>query len=185
MKTLRRDFFRDLKKHGEENNIPNISWTGVSLLRFLIATSKAKKVLEMGCANGFSSIIIADALEAHGGTLLTGDISEPSFSQAKENAKKINCSNIEFRFGDILKTVSLNDGLFDLIFIDAQKSKTHLFFDFAKTLLSNDGIIVIDDTKKFAHKMETFHKHFEKEKNDWNWFLVPEKDDAILVMTKK
>lgn len=182
---MRDDFFITLKTFGEQNNIPNISWTGVTLLRFLITTQNSQKVLEMGCANGFSSCVIADALEKTGGTLLTGDISEPSLKMAKENAKLANLKNIEFRFGDILQTIVPEDGLFDLIFIDAQKSHTHLFFDFAKSLLAKNGIIVIDDTQKFAHKMETFHKHFEKEKSEWNWFLVPEKDDAILVMSRK
>ncbi len=182
---MRHQFFSNLKAFGEINNIPNISWTAVSLLRFLIATTKSKNVLEMGCANGFSSCIIADALEKIGGRLLTGDISAPSLEMAKENAKKANLQNIEFRLGDILQTISSKDAPFDLIFIDAQKSHTHLFFDFAKTLLAPTGVIVIDDIQKFAHKMETFHKHFEKEKNDWYWFTVPEADDALMVMTKK
>lgn len=139
----------------------------------------------MGCANGFSSLVIAEQLEGWNGTLVTGDISEPSFLEAKKNAEIFGSKNIDFRFGNILETVSLADGPFDFIFIDAQKSHTHLFFDFAKQLLSSQGIIVIDDTQKFAHKMHTFHSHFQKEKDEWYYSIIPETDDAMMIFMKK
>lgn len=178
-------FLKTLKQYGLDNKIPNISWTGVSVLQMMISLRTPKKVLEMGCANGFSSLVIADALEKTGGYLLTGDISEDAVIAAKRNADACGITNIEIRLGNILTTVSAADGPFDLIFIDAQKSHTHLFFEFAKSVLSPNGIIIIDDTKKFAHKMHTFHDHFQKEKENWWWFIVPEEDDALMVLMPK
>ncbi len=184
-KKSRTEFFADLKQFGEDQNIPNISWICVNVLQFFLQLKKPKKVLEMGCANGFSSCIIADQLEKWDGELLTGDISEPSLESAKMNAKACNLGNIEFRFGNILETITQLDGPFDFIFIDAQKSWTHKFFIFAETLLSEDGIIVVDDTKKFPDKMKSFHNYIKREEDHWSFFTVPEPDDAIMVFTRK
>jgi len=178
-------YFTDLKQFGEEQNIPNISWICVNVLHFFLDLRKPKKVLEMGCANGFSSVVIADSLEKWNGKLLTGDVSEPSLESAKKNAEVCRLTNIEFRFGNILETIQKEDGPFDLIFIDAQKSWTHKFFIFAETLLADDGIIVVDDTKKFPDKMKSFHNHIARKKDEWSWFTVPEPDDAIMVFTRK
>ncbi len=184
-KKSRTEIFSLLKQFGEEHTIPNISWIGVSVLHFLLPLKKPKKVLEMGCANGFSSCIIANTIEKWGGSLLTGDVSEPSLDSAKANAEICNLQNIEFRFGDILQTITVQDAPFDFIFIDAQKSWTHKFFMFAETLLSEDGIIMVDDTKKFPDKMKSFHNHIEREKEKWSWFTIPESDDAIMVFVRK
>lgn len=181
----RSEFLKKLKQFGEEQNIPNISWTAVAVLQFFLELQKPKKVLEMGCANGFSSIIIADKLEQWNGKLITGDVSEPSLLSAKTNAKACNITNIEFRFGNILETIHSSDGPFDYIFIDAQKSWTHKFFIFASSLLAENGIIIVDDTKKFPDKMKSFHNHIAREKNLWHFFTIPETDDAIMVFTKK
>ncbi|HIQ57603.1 TPA: methyltransferase domain-containing protein [Candidatus Gracilibacteria bacterium] len=184
-KKSRTEIFAILKQFGEKQNIPNISWIGVNVLQFFLQLQKPKKVLEMGSANGFSSCIIADQLEKWDGKLLTGDVSEPSLESAQLNAEICNLQNIEFRFGNILQTIKKEDGPFDFVFIDAQKSWTHKFFMFAETLLSENGIIVVDDTQKFPDKMKSFHNHITREKDNWNWFTVPESDDAIMVFTRK
>ncbi len=184
-KKSRQEIFHALKRFGENQNIPNISWVGVNVLRFFLQLRKPKKVLEMGCANGFSSCVIADQLENWGGVLLTGDVSEPSLESAKLNAEVCGLQNIKFRFGDILQTIKKEDGPFDLIFIDAQKSWTHKFFIFAESLLKKGGIIIVDDTQKFPDKMKSFHNHIEREKDSWVWFTVPETDDAIMIFMKK
>jgi len=77
------------------------------------------------------------------------------------------------------------DGLLDCIFIDAQKSWTHKFFLHASSLLSENEIIIVDDTKKFSDKMKSFHNLIAREKENWNFFTVPETDDAIMVFNRK
>ncbi len=183
----RTQYLSRLRQFGEEQNIPNISPKGEEVLRFFLGIKKPKKVLEIGCANGFSSCVIASVIEEFSGKLLTGDVSEPSLKSAKINAQMMKLENIEFRFGDALSVFSPEkDGKFDFIFIDGQKSWTHKFFTFAKTFLAEDGIIVVDDTEKFPDKMKSFHNMIAREKDDWNFFSVPDsEDDAMMVFGKK
>lgn len=183
----RQDFLQALKEFGEQENIPNISWTGVDTLRFFLEVQRPMRVMEIGCANGFSSIVIADMLEQWGGELITCDVSAPSIASAKENWKMCGLQNIEVREGSALEVFERDEEKFDCIFIDGQKSWTHKFFEMAAQKLSLQGVIIVDDTKKFFEKMKSFKNLVEKEKNNWIFFEIPEEDeeDALMVFTRK
>jgi predicted O-methyltransferase YrrM len=182
----RRVMLEELKLFGLKERVPNISWEGVGVLRFFLMLKKPKKVLEIGSANGFSSIVIGDAIEQWGGTLLSTDISAPSVESAKKNIRLAQIKNVEIRFGDVLQTVSQTDGKFDFVFIDGEKKRTHEFFSFAESLLSEGGVIVVDDVRKFPEKMNMFWKRFSHEQHNWDCVEIPvDKDDAMLVMLKK
>lgn len=182
----REAFLKELKAFGKQENIPNISWEGVTVLRFFLTLKKPKKVLEIGSANGFSSIVIADTIEKWNGTLLTTDVSEPSVTSAKENFQKAQIQNIEIRFGDVRQILSPEDTAFDFIFIDGEKKQTHEFFTLSKALLAPNGMIIIDDVRKFPQKMAAFWDLFQKETAEWNSVEIPvDGDDAMLVMMKK
>ena len=183
----RSQYLQRLRQFGKEQNIPNISPKGEEVLKFFLGIKKPKKVLEIGCANGYSSCVIATQIEEFSGKLFTGDVSEPSLESAKINAQMMNLKNIEFRFGNALEVFSpKKDGKFDFIFIDGQKSWTHKFFAFAKTMLSKNGIIIVDDTQKFPDKMKSFKNMIEREKDEWNFFAIPDsEDDAMMVFGKK
>lgn len=182
----RENFLQQLKHFGEKNDIPNVSWEGVSLLRFFLDLLRPKRVLEIGCANGFSTIVIADTIEKWGGTLLTTDISAPTFASAKKNFAKANLTNIDMRFGDALSVVSKKDAPFDLVFIDAQKNKTHEFFFLAEKILSEKGMILVDDVRKFPEKMEKFYELIKEKCDTWYFLEIPvEEGDAMVVARRK
>lgn len=186
------EFLKALKDFGEQENIPNISWIGVNTLRFFLELKQPKKVMEIGCANGFSSIVIADSISPWNGKLFTCDVSTPAIASAKENWRVCNIQNIEVREGSALEVFEEDkkqgreeEKNFDCIFIDAQKSWTHKFFEFASKKIAPGGIIIIDDTKKFKDKMKSFKNLIEREKNHWIFFEIPEYDDALMVFTRR
>lgn len=184
-KPLNRNIFlQELKRHGERENIPNISWETATILRFFLSLVKPKKVLEIGCANGFSTVFIADILEEWNGTILSLERSIPSLAQAKENVQKAQLHNVSFRFGDALELLEPEDEVFDFIFIDAEKKMTHLFFEMGEQFLASGGIVFIDDFRKFPEKMAPFYKMLEEKKETWEMVEIPtEEGDAVMVMT--
>jgi len=59
----REEFLRELKIYGEENDIPNISRENAKFLRELIRKNNTQSLLEIGSANGYSTINFAIELE--------------------------------------------------------------------------------------------------------------------------
>lgn len=182
-----------LKKHGIKNNIPNISYEIGMFLNMLIKNKKIKNVLEIGTANGYSTIWMAEALKETNGLITTFEVSIPSFKEATSNFsnfklnKYINslfCDFLEYDFKKI-KNKNKKTKLFDLIFIDGQKNKTLNFFNKAKKLIKKDSIIIVDDVIKFKSKMSEFYNYIEKQ-NEFYYLVIPiDIDDGIMLITKK
>ena len=186
MNQERLDFLVELKAYGVENDIPNVSLSTAKMLHFLIGMKQAKDVLEIGCANGYSTIWLASAVEQFGGRVTTFDVSEPSFNQALENFKTAGVDHlIDAHFGDAKELLKDVKGKFDMIFIDARKKHYHIFWELAKGLIKDDGVIIVDDVLKFQHKTEEFNKVMEQE-TDYEQCVIPvDGDDGVMLVQKK
>jgi predicted O-methyltransferase YrrM len=186
MKNPRINFLRQLKTYGIKKNIPNVSETTAAFLHFMIKSLKAKSALEIGCANGYSTIWLADALESTGGNLITCDVSKPSFDQAQENIKSCGLEKIvTFQFGDALELLPNLKQKFDFVFIDAQKSLYHLYWEQVKALLTNSAVVVVDDVLKFPQKTKLFTELIQKESNYEHIVLPVDGDDGIMLIRSK
>ena len=146
-----------------------------------------KHVLEIGSANGISSIVIADCLEKWEGELWTCDRSKPTFQQAQENFTKAELSNIHAFFGiapDILQ--EMPQKTFDFVFLDAEKKRTLSFFKAIIPRLSRIGCVLLDDAGLFPKKMQSFFDFLEKEKSIWKWQDIPaEKGDKMMLIQRR
>ena len=54
---------RDLELYAEENSVPIIHKEVADLLRVILKLKRPKKILELGCAIGYSSLFFADVLD--------------------------------------------------------------------------------------------------------------------------
>lgn len=117
-----------------------------SVLKFLIGLGKVKTVVELGTFTGYSALIMAEALPEDG-QVITIDINPETSKIAKtfwdrsHHGKKIR---------QILKPglealATLSDK-YDLIFIDADKNNYSNYLTWALEHLSDDGLIVTDNT---------------------------------------
>lgn len=78
-------FLQSMKLSGERRNVPNISWSTGDFLQSTIEKYNIASVFEIGSANGFSSIILAEALKRNNGKLTSVDLSRNAFEEAVEN----------------------------------------------------------------------------------------------------
>lgn len=116
-----------------------------AFLKMMTQLIGAKRVLEIGMFTGYSALCFAEALPADG-TVITCEINEKSaavarryFAQAPVGGK------ISIRMGSALDTMSALAGLFDLIFIDADKTNYLNYYRCALDLLAPNGVILIDN----------------------------------------
>ncbi|MEG0398005.1 MAG: O-methyltransferase, partial [Cetobacterium sp.] len=90
----------EMEQFAKENNVPIVTKEVAEYLKFTLDMCKSKNVLEIGTAIGYSGILMAQVIEKYDGKLLTIEIDETRFNQAKENFEKSNLKNITSILGD-------------------------------------------------------------------------------------
>lgn len=180
-------FLRELKQYGIENNIPNVTERGGRFLNMLVKMTGAKQILEIGCANGYSTIWIADAVKENGGRIHAIDHSKPTFESAKENLVKIGLSDtVDFHFGNALEIIPTitNPDLFDFVFVDGEKRSYWDFWNAIRGRLSQNAVVVFDDVLLFPEKTEPFMEKI-KDVIGFDQVVLPiDGDDGVLLLLK-
>jgi caffeoyl-CoA O-methyltransferase len=114
-------------------------------LATLVRLSGARRILEFGTFTGYSSISMASALPADG-RIITCDVDRESTAIARRYMDESGYGDkIEIRLGSALETIETLEGLFDLVFIDADKPNYRAYYEAALPLLAEDGLIVVDN----------------------------------------
>lgn len=133
---------KDLEIYAKEYNIPIMQKDGILYLINYIKDNNIKTILEIGSAIGYSAIMMASIDKNIHVTTIEKD--EKRYNLAKNNIKKYKKENqINLIYGDA--TTEEIEGLYDLIFIDAAKSKNIFFFEKYKNNLKEDGTIITDN----------------------------------------
>lgn len=116
-----------------------------SLLGFFIRSIGAVRILELGTFTGYSALAMAEQLPANG-ELITLDINEKTVQLAKTYwEKSLHGTKIKSLLGPGLETLNQVQGKFDLVFIDADKRNYLLYLEKSLELLTEKGMIVIDN----------------------------------------
>jgi predicted O-methyltransferase YrrM len=131
--------------------LPPIALTAsqAKLLHLIARVQGARSVLELGTLGGYSTIWLARALPRDG-RLITVEIDPGYADVARANVARAGLSDIvEQRVGpalDAMRTLAGEGaGPFDLIFIDADKSGTPEYFEWALELTGPGSLIVTDN----------------------------------------
>ena len=120
-------FLKQLKQYGLENEVPNISEDNAAYLLDLVSSIQAKEVLEIGTANGYSTIHFANCIKDWGGSITTIEFSTLSHEAAKKNFEKVGLLNITPLLGNALDILPTLPSKYDFIFIDGMKRRSKDF----------------------------------------------------------
>lgn len=116
-----------------------------SFLGFMVRLSRAKRILEIGTYTGYSALVMAEQLPVDG-ELITMDVNEETTGIAQSFWKKSpDGKKIKSVLGPALENLEKIKGPFDLVLIDADKENYLHYLKRALTLLSPQGIIVLDN----------------------------------------
>ena len=141
-------FLEELEKWAHENDIPIIKRPAQSLLKFYLAQTKPANVLEIGCAVGFSAILMA-TYGPKDMKITTVENYEKRIPIARENFKKSGYEDrIDLRFMDameLLKELAEDNKRYDMIFIDAAKAQYIRYLPYAKQMLNDGGLLISDN----------------------------------------
>jgi O-methyltransferase len=129
------------------------------LLALLVGLAGARSVLEIGTFTGYSALWMARALPSDG-ELVTCDISHrwPDIGAAYWRRADV-ADRINVRIGDARVTLAdlvaeRGPASFDVIFIDADKQNYAKYYEWALTLITDKGLIIVDNTMMFGRVVD-------------------------------
>ncbi|MEG1458633.1 MAG: O-methyltransferase [Acetivibrio sp.] len=139
---------QEIEKKAVAEYVPIIKKPTRSLLRFLIHQNKPKRILEVGTAVGFSSILMSQYLPKEG-RITTIEKMEKRIKEAEQNINKAGKQeSICLLAGDaaeILHELSEQGEQYDMIFMDAAKGQYIHFMPDVLKMLSEGGLLVSDN----------------------------------------
>lgn len=133
---------KEIKKAALDDKVPIMNDETISFITNLIARKNIRNILEIGTAVGYSSIVMA--LSNPNVKIVTIEKDNERYMKALKNIKEMDLEDqVTLIFNDALE-VTLKEK-FDLIIIDAAKSKNLEFFENFERNLDEGGIIVTDN----------------------------------------
>ena len=115
------------------------------LLSFLSQLIKPKKILEIGTFTGYASLCLAEGLQKEGELHTIDNNAELVHLQEKYFTRSEHVKNIHTYLGDAIDILPDIDGLFDLVFIDADKINYDTYFEQVLPKTKKGGLIISDN----------------------------------------
>jgi predicted O-methyltransferase YrrM len=182
-------FLASLSQQGRERKIPNVTPANARFLHDSILATRPKHILEIGTANGLSTLWLARALQLNArlgfsGIIHTCEFSVPAHQEACEYFKQTQLEEyIVPHLGNALTIIPQIEASFDWIFIDGHKKDTLDFFCAAYAKANPGALIIVDDVIKYGHKMQNFYEFLAK--NAISYTLLPiDSDDGVMMIVK-
>ena len=141
----RQGILKELEEYAERNSIPIVQPETAKLLEALSAMKRPKRILEVGCAIGYSAILMAQYLET-GGSITTLEWDADMAARARENIEKAGLSeNITVIQNDAKAVIPTLTGEYDIIFLDGPKAHYIYMLNDCIRLLKKGGILISDN----------------------------------------
>lgn len=166
MEDALRDLLDELAAFGRENDeretdrdrrMLNITPDTGQLLAILVRATGARRVLEIGTSNGYSTIWLAWAARAVGGHVTTIERATHKVAMARANLNRAGLAPlVTIREGDARDVLAELSGPFDLIFLDADRESYLAYLDPLLALLRPGGLLVTDNVVSHAHEVAAF-----------------------------
>lgn len=173
----------EIRSVAKENYIPIIKRDTENLLKFVLKMQNPKSILEIGCAVGYSAIIMLENSDAD---IVTVEKMPERVEEAKKNIKYANLEDrakiIEGDAGEILEKLVNENKKFDFIFMDAAKAQYITWLPTVKALLKDKGIIFSDNCLQEGDLLESSFairkrdKTIHKRMRDYIYLLLHDED---------
>ena len=167
MNAARRAFLDELYAHGREydaaredrlQRLRNVEPETAELLGVLVRALGARRVLEIGTSNGYSTIWLADAALETGGAVLSLEIEPERTEQALGNLTRAGVERAaELRTEDAAGALpGFADESWDLVFLDAERPAYVGYWPDLLRVLVPRGLLVVDNALSHAKELVDF-----------------------------
>ena len=144
-----------IEREARQTNVPIIRTQTQGLIKFLLAVRKPMSILEVGCAIGFSALLMSE-YGPNGCRITTIENYEKRIPVARENFRRAGRErDITLLCGDAADILKELTGSYDFIFMDAAKGQYINFLPDVVRLLAKDGILLSDNVLQDGDVIES------------------------------
>ena len=154
-------------------------------LRLMVATSGAKRALEIGGASGYSAIWIGMGMRETGGRLTTIEYDAARAKELTENIRRAGMSDVvEVVSGDAFEKIPQLTGTFDFVFLDAWKRDYKKFFDAVFPRLDKGGLFIGHNVINKRDELGDFLTAVEQHPSLWTTIVAPSGEGMSVSLRK-
>lgn len=141
----RQGFLKDLEEYAAEKSVPIVQPKTAKLLEALTCIKRPLRILEVGCAIGYSAILMSQYL-ADGGSITTVEWDADMTEIARANIDKAGLSDkITVIHNDAKEVLPSLTGEYDMIFLDGPKAHYIYMMNDCIRLLKKGGMLIADN----------------------------------------
>ena len=157
----------ELERFGEVNDnaiaerprrMLNITRDTGEFLSVLVQATSARRVLEIGTSNGYSTLWLASAARATGGAVTTVELSDYKVGLARQNFSRSGLASsitlLQDDAGRVLERAV--DASFDLVFLDSERPEYPGWWPHLRRVLRPGGLLVVDNATSHPEQMAPF-----------------------------
>jgi predicted O-methyltransferase YrrM len=143
----------------------NVEADTAELLGVLIRATGARRILELGTSNGYSTIWLGDAAQATGGRVLSVDVDAGRTELARANLAAAGLvDSVELRTEDAGATLAGSpEAAWEFVFLDAERPGYAGYLSDLVRTLAPRGVLAIDNVRSHAHELAEFSALIERE----------------------
>lgn len=159
--------FNELEEFGKTNDatvtdrarrMMNITRDTGEFLLLIARAIEARRILEIGTSNGYSTLWLAFAVQQLSGSVTTVDKSQYKADMARENFERVSLVPWIKQYvgdaGDFLKQQA--DNSFGLIFLDSERAQYVNWWNDLQRVMALGGLMIVDNAVSHASEMKPF-----------------------------
>jgi predicted O-methyltransferase YrrM len=133
----------------------NLEPDSARLLHLLALATGAKRLLELGTSNGYSTIWLADAVAANEGEVVSVDLDAGRLEEARANVAAAGLEDtVELRHEDASAALAGSaDAAWDLVFLDAERPAYPGYWANLVRVLRPGGLLAVDNVISHADEV--------------------------------
>jgi predicted O-methyltransferase YrrM len=148
----------DAAKEDRLERLRNVEPDTAALLSVLVRATGARRILEIGTSNGYSTMWLAEAARAVGGAVLSVEVEAERTEQARANLARAGLDgSVELRVQDAADTLAAaGEDAYDLVFLDAERPAYAGYWPELVRVLRPGGLLVVDNVISHADQVAEF-----------------------------
>jgi predicted O-methyltransferase YrrM len=161
----------------------NLQPDSAALLGVLIRGAQARRILEVGTSNGYSTLWLADAARATGGHVESLDIDPRRSEQAIGNLARAGLDDVvTCRTASAAQALTeYPDDAWDLIFLDAERPEYASYWPNVRRTLAPGGTLTVDNALSHAAELTALNRLLDEDPR-LTTVLVPIGDGLLVAV---